>query len=69
MLYGRITRLEPAHGFGFIVDDSGLDWFFVRDGARETGFETLRAGERVRFGHEWTRSGPRAVDVHHEHAG
>ena len=67
MLHGHVTRVEPEHGFGFILDDSGLDWFFVREGVSGTGFDGLRAGERVRFAHEWTRSGPRAADIHREH--
>lgn len=66
MLYGRITRIEPGHGFGFILDDSGLDWFFVRDAVRAPGFDELWRGERVAFAREWTTSGPRATDIHHE---
>jgi cold shock protein len=66
MLYGRIVRIEPERGFGFIRDDSGQDWFFVSDGVRAPGFVRLWPGERVAFGQEWTPSGPRAVDIHHE---
>jgi cold shock CspA family protein len=66
MLYGRIIRIEPDRGFGFIHDDSGQDWIFVREGVREPGFDDLWTGERVGFGQEWTRSGPRAIDIHHE---
>lgn len=67
MLTGRITRIEPDLGFGFILDDGGLDWFFVREGASGPGFDALQPEERVRFAYEWTRSGPRATDVQPEH--
>ena len=64
--YGTVLRIEAREGFGFIRDDSQLDWFFVRDGVRDPGFEALWVGERVGFSKEATRSGPRAVDIHHE---
>lgn len=66
MPYGTITRLVPEHGFGFIVDDAGMDWFFVPTGIRGSGFGDLWVNERVAFSAEWTPSGPRAVDIHHE---
>ncbi|MFP5379166.1 MAG: cold-shock protein [Vicinamibacteria bacterium] len=66
MPYGQITRIEVERGFGFIHDDSGQDWFFVREGVRTPGFEQLWTGERVAFAKEWTPSGPRATDIHHE---
>lgn len=68
MPHGHITRLVPEHGFGFIVDDGGLDWFFVRAGVRDDGFDRLQIDKRVRFAAEWTGHGPRAVDVHTEYA-
>lgn len=66
MPYGQITRLEPTHGFGFIVDDAGMDWFFVREGVRGSAFADLWVDERVGFSSEWTRTGPRAADIHFE---
>lgn len=66
MPYGQITRLEPAHGFGFIVDDAGLEWFFKRDGVRDDGFDRLWLDERVGFSSESTAHGPLAVDIHFE---
>ena len=66
MPYGNITRLEPGYGFGFIVDDSGLDWFFVAGGLRGGSFDAVWVGERVGFAIEQTRSGPRAADIRHE---
>ncbi|MGE3274725.1 MAG: hypothetical protein AB7O67_06405 [Vicinamibacterales bacterium] len=66
ILYGNITRLVPEHGFGFLKDDAGMDWFFLRSGVREGVFESIWPDERVGFRGEWTSSGPRAVDIHFE---
>jgi cold shock CspA family protein len=66
MPYGHITRLVAEHGFGFLVDDAGLDWFFVRDGVRGSALDDLWIDERVGFTSEWTARGPRAVDIHFE---
>jgi cold shock CspA family protein len=62
MPHGFIRRVEPALGFGWIMDDAGMDWFFVRDGVRH-GIERLRCDERVVFDVESTPTGPRASDV------
>lgn len=66
MPYGHIRRLVPEHGFGFLVDDGGLDWFFTTDGVRDAAFDRLWIDERVGFSSEWTRRGPQAVDIHFE---
>ena len=66
MPYGHITRLEPELGFGWLVDDAGLDWFFVREGVREGQMDRLWLDERVGFSYEWTPKGPRASDIHFE---
>ena len=64
--YGHITRTVPEHGFGFLVDDNGLEWFFVTDGLRDGSFDRIWVDERVGFSAEWTPKGPRAVDIHFE---
>lgn len=66
MLYGHISRLVPEHRFGFLVDDAGLEWFFVVDGVRGESFDRLWIDERVGFAPEWTPRGPRATDIHFE---
>ncbi len=66
MLYGHIKRLEPQHGFGFLVDDAGMDWVFVSAGVRGGVLDLLWLEERVGFSSEWTPKGPRAVDIHFE---
>lgn len=65
-IHGEVVRLEPAHGFGFILDDRQGEWFFVASGVRAGGLDALWIGERVGFAQERTPSGPRAVDIHHE---
>ena len=64
MPYGHITRLVFAHHFGFLVDDAGMDWFFVEGGVRSGRLDALRVEDRVAFSSEWTAGGPRAADVH-----
>ncbi|MCC7033592.1 MAG: cold shock domain-containing protein [Acidobacteria bacterium] len=66
MPWGEILRLESDKGFGFIRDDSGMDWFFVAKDVRGGRFENIWVGERVGFTAEATASGPRAADIHHE---
>lgn len=62
---GKITRLEPSLGFGWLVDAAGLDWFFVRDSVSGGTFDQLAPGEHVEFTPEWTAHGPRAAEIHH----
>ena len=66
MPYGNIVRLEPQHGFGFIRDDGGMDWFFVAEGVRSGEFDSIWVDQRVGFTPEATEKGPRATDIHHE---
>lgn len=63
--YGHIARLVPEHGFGFLIDDHGVEWFFLADGIRG-GLDGIWLDERVGFSAEWTARGPRAVDIHFE---
>jgi cold shock CspA family protein len=63
MLHGYIRRVEPALGLGWIMDDAGMDWFFVRDGVRNGAIERLRRNDRVVFDFESTPRGPRAADI------
>jgi cold shock CspA family protein len=67
MLHGHITRVEPALGFGWIVDAGGMDWFFVRDGVAGGAIDRLHPGHRVVFACESTPTGPRASRIALEH--
>jgi cold shock CspA family protein len=66
MPHGHISRLVPEHGFGFLIDDSGVDWFFVREGIPARDFADVWLGERVVFEPEWTPKGPRATNIRFE---
>jgi cold shock CspA family protein len=66
MRYGHISRLVPQHGFGFLIDDGGMEWFFVAEGVRGGTLDAMWLDERVGFAAEWTAKGPRAVDIHFE---
>jgi cold shock CspA family protein len=63
MPHGHIRRVEPGLGFGWIMDDAGMDWFFVRDGVRGGAIERLAPNDRVVFDFETTPRGPRAADI------
>jgi cold shock CspA family protein len=63
MPYGYITRVEPALGFGWIRDDAGMDWFFLREGVRHDAIVGLHRHDRVVFDVESTPTGPRARDI------
>lgn len=62
MPHGTVKRVERALGFGFLVDEAGMDWFFVSDGVRG-GLSSLLVGDVVHFTPEWTAKGPRASDI------
>ncbi len=64
MKYGNISRLVPAHGYGFLVDDNGIEWFFLAEGVRGGVFDEIWPDERVGFSAGWPPEGPRAVPVH-----
>lgn len=68
MPHGHVKRVVAEHGFGFLVDDAGLDWFFTRAGVRNDVFAVLQHKTRVVFSPEWTPQGPRAGDIHIEHS-
>jgi cold shock CspA family protein len=63
MPHGYITRVEPALGFGFLMDDAGLDWFFLAEGVRGRAIDRLHVNDRVVFDFESTPRGPRAADI------
>lgn len=66
MIHGTVKRIVAEHGFGFIVDDGGMDWFFLAADVRGGELSALWLDERVGFVSEWTPRGPRAADIHYE---
>lgn len=62
--HGRIARLVPAEGYGFIETADGRQVYFHRNALVGGGFERLEAGMEVRFDEEAGEQGPQASTVH-----
>ena len=60
-----IKRVVRDRGFGFIRDQTGLEWFFHRTSVAGS-FDQLNDGQRVSFDEEPSEKGPRAGNVRGE---
>jgi len=60
---GRIARLDPEHGHGFVETDDGHEVYFHRNAVVDTEFDQLRVGDEVRFVEEAGEKGPQASTV------
>lgn len=64
MTTGRIIRLKPDHGFGFIQDtNTGKEYFFHRSAVEWASFEELREQQAVQFEPSEGPKGLRAESV------
>lgn len=61
---GRITRLFPESGYGFIETPDGEEIYFHRNAVVNGDFAKLRAGAEVRFTETEGEKGPQASTVH-----
>lgn len=63
---GRIVKVYPDRGFGWIKGDDGIDYFFHRSGLETMGltFEQLNPPAKVDFTIIEAPKGPRAIEVH-----
>ena len=59
---GRVIRIFPEEGFGFLEAPDGREVYFHRNAVLE-GFETLAVGSEVRFAEEQGIEGPQASTV------
>lgn len=59
---GRVTRLYPEGGYGFIEGFGGREIYFHRNSVLD-GFEELTVGTEVRFEEEEGEKGPQASTV------
>jgi len=59
---GRVVRLFPEEGFGFLEAPDGREVYFHRNAVLE-GFESLEVGSEVRFAEEQGIEGPQASTV------
>ena len=61
---GRVKSVITDKGYGFITDDSGVDWFFHVSQLFGVRIENLRSGITVTFNQgEESGRGPRAENV------
>lgn len=59
---GRVSRLFPEEGYGFIEGLGGREIYFHRNSVLD-GFEELQVGTEVRFAEEQGDMGPQASSV------
>ena len=61
---GRVYRLFPNEGFGFITTSDDREVFFDANAVVDEMFESLMVGSPVRFCEEDGEKGPQATTVH-----
>lgn len=62
--HGRITKLFPDAGYGFIEAPDGQEIYFHRNAVVDGDFAKLRTGAEVRFTETTGEKGPQASTVH-----
>jgi cold shock CspA family protein/ribosome-associated translation inhibitor RaiA len=60
---GRVRRLFPGEGFGFLEAVDGREVYFHRNSVQGKGFDALEEGEGVRFSESVGDKGPQATAV------
>jgi CspA family cold shock protein len=64
MPQGKVKKLVPDRGFGFIAAEDGVEYFFHRSGLEGSmNFDQLAVGEDVLFEIQPSQKGPRAFRV------
>jgi cold shock CspA family protein/ribosome-associated translation inhibitor RaiA len=61
--HGRVIRLFPEDGYGFLETPDGREIYFHRNSVRNGGFEHLEVGTEVAFAEEEGDEGPQATAV------
>jgi ribosomal subunit interface protein len=61
---GRVTKLFPQEGYGFLETSDGREIYFHSHSVLEPGFERLTVGTDVRFVEEYGQKGAQASTVH-----
>jgi cold shock CspA family protein/ribosome-associated translation inhibitor RaiA len=62
-LHGVIGRVLHDQGYGFILDDNGVEVYFHRNAVHDMDFEELEEGIEVTFNMEAGEKGPQATTV------
>ncbi|CAG0984400.1 Cold shock-like protein [Phycisphaerales bacterium] len=65
---GRVARLFPEQGYGFIETDLGTEVYFNRRALQRARFGDLRLGDRVHFVENTGEHGPTAAFVRVVHS-
>jgi cold shock CspA family protein/ribosome-associated translation inhibitor RaiA len=60
---GRVVRLYPRGGYGFLLTEDGREIYFHEHSVLRGGFSRLKVGSRVRFAEEPGDDGPQASTV------
>jgi CspA family cold shock protein len=60
---GRVKKLVPDRGFGFVRGDDGKEVFFHRSGLGANDYDALSEGDVVEYVVQEGPRGPRAVNV------
>lgn len=61
---GRVVRLFPGEGYGFLETPEGREVYFHENAVRNGGFSDLEVGSEVRFSEGRGIEGPQATVVH-----
>ena len=61
---GTVLRLLPENDHGFIVSEEGREIYFHRSSVSGEGFDTLAAGDKIRYVEENDDLGPQASIVY-----
>lgn len=60
---GKVIRILPAEGYGFIRGANGTEVYFHRNSVLNDAFDRMRVGAAVRFVLEQADKGPNATSV------
>ena len=61
--HGKVARLFPEEGYGFIRSSDGTEYYFSRENVAGALFDNLAAGVAVQFIEEMAGEGPQAKRV------
>jgi cold shock CspA family protein len=60
---GRVTKLFPIEGYGFLEGDDGVEIYFHRHSVLHDRYDELTIGSEVRYTEEAGEKGPQASTV------
>lgn len=61
--HGRVTKLFPKEGYGFVETPDGLEIYFHKNSVLNAGFDRMKIGTEVRYVEEPGEHGPQASTV------